>query len=58
MATINNASPKLSDSDKVGLLKTFFINYKNEFVIEYIVDYVINDIEKLILVKFIDLNIN
>ena len=58
MTTINNASPKLSDSDKVGLLKPFFINYKNEFVIEFIIDYVINDIEKLILVKFIDLNLS
>lgn len=58
MATINNASPKLSDSDKVNLIKKIFINYNDDYPINFIIDYIINDIEKLLLPKFIDLNLS
>jgi len=58
MATINNASPKISDSDKIDLMKKFFIDYNDNFPIEFIIDYIINDIDKTILAKYLDLNLS
>jgi hypothetical protein len=56
-STINNASPKLTDSDKVNLIKNFFINYNDDYPLNFIINYIINNIEKLLLPKFIDLNL-